>query len=42
MIDEGLIQFEFVDYPLDRVAMYAAAFIRSLPKESYMEAINIL
>ena len=42
MIDEGLIQFEFVDYPLDRVAMYAAALARSLPKESYIEAINIL
>ena len=42
MIDEGLIQFEFVDYPLDRVAMYAAALTRSLPKESYIEAINIL
>ena len=42
MIDKGLIQFEFIDYPLDRVAMYAAALARSLPKESYIEAINIL
>ena len=42
MIDSGLIKFEFVDYPLDRLAMYAVALIRSLPNESYLDAINIL
>ena len=42
MIDSGLIKFEFIDYPLDRLAMYAVALIRSLPNESYLDAINIL
>ena len=42
MIDSGLIRFEFVDYPLDRLAMYAVALIRSLPNESYLDAISIL
>tara|TARA_B100000579_G_C22786312_1_gene832067 strand:+ start:628 stop:1251 length:624 start_codon:yes stop_codon:yes gene_type:complete len=42
MIDSGLIKFEFVDYPLDRLAMYAVALVRSLPNESYLDAISIL
>ena len=42
MIETGLIQFEFIDYPLDKLAMLAVALVRSLPKESYQEAINLL
>ena len=42
MIDTGLLKFEFVDYPLDRLAMIAVALVRSLPNESYLDAINIL
>ena len=42
MIDKGILQFEFVDYPLDRIAMYAVALVRSLPKESYLDAIDLL
>ena len=42
MIDTGLLKFEFVDYPLDRLAMIAVALVRSLPNESYLDAISIL
>ena len=42
-IDTGKVQFEFVDYPLDRLAILAAALARTLPtKEGYIEAINVL
>ena len=41
-IDAGKIQLEFIDYPLDRLAILAAALARTLPNDSYIEAINIL
>ncbi len=42
-IDKGKVQLEFVDYPLDRLAVIAAALARTLPtKEGYIEAVNIL
>tara|TARA_B100000524_G_scaffold319459_1_gene199406 strand:- start:369 stop:1007 length:639 start_codon:yes stop_codon:yes gene_type:complete len=42
-IDKGQVQLEFIDYPLDRLALVAAALARSLPtKEGYVEAIKIL
>ena len=42
-IDKGQIQLEFIDYPLDRLALVAATLARSLPtKEGYVEAIKIL
>ena len=41
-IDVGKIQLEFIDYPLDRLAILAAALARTLPNDSYIEAINIL
>ena len=42
-IDKGQVQLEFIDYPLDRLAVVAAALARSLPsKEGYVEAIKIL
>ena len=42
-IDKGKIQLEFVDYPLDRLAVIAAALARTLPsKEGYVKAIDIL
>ena len=42
-IDKGQVQLEFIDYPLDRLALIAAALARSLPtKEGYVEAIKIL
>ena len=41
-IDKGQVQLEFIDYPLDRLALVAAALARSLPtKEGYFEAIKI-
>ena len=42
-IDKGQVQLEFIDYPLDRLALIAATLARSLPtKEGYVEAIKIL
>ena len=42
-IDKGKIQLEFVDYPLDRLAVIAAALARTLPSnEGYVKAIGIL
>jgi protein-disulfide isomerase len=42
-IDKGKIQLEFVDYPLDRLAVIAAALARTLPsKEGYIKAIDVL
>ena len=37
------IQLEFIDYPLDRLAVIAAALARTLPSdEGYVKAIDIL
>lgn len=42
-IDKGQIQLELIDYPLDRLAVIAAALARSLPtSEGYIKAIDIL
>ena len=42
-IDTGKVQLEFVDYPLDRLAIIAAALARTIPTEKgYIEAIAIL
>lgn len=42
-IDTGTVQLEFIDYPLDKLAIIAAALARTLPtKDGYLEAINIL
>jgi protein-disulfide isomerase len=41
-IDVGKVQLEFIDYPLDRLAILAAALARTLPNDSYIEAISIL
>ena len=42
-IDTGKVQLEFIDYPLDRLAIVAAALARTLPTEDgYLEAISIL
>ena len=42
-IDKGRIQLELIDYPLDRLAVIAAALARSLPtSEGYIKAIDIL
>ena len=42
-IETGKVQFEFIDYPLDRLAIIAAALARSLPTEDgYLEAVSIL
>ena len=42
-IDTGKVQLEFIDYPLDRLAIIAAALARTLPtKEGYLEAVRIL
>jgi len=42
-IDTGKVQLEFIDYPLDRLAIIAATLARTLPtKDGYLEAINIL
>ena len=41
-IDLGKVQIEFIDYPLDRLAVLAAALARTLPNDSYIEAIDIL
>ena len=42
-IDKGKIQLEFIDYPLDRLAVIAAALARTLPsKEGYIKAIDVL
>ena len=41
-IDTGLIKFELIDYPLDRLAMIASAIVKSLPEESYFDTIDIL
>ena len=42
LIDTGKVKFEFIDYPLDRLAMIAATVARSLPKESYIETVDVL
>ncbi len=42
-IDTGKVQLEFIDYPLDRLAIIAAALTRTLPtKDGYLESISIL
>jgi protein-disulfide isomerase len=42
-IDTGRVQLEFIDYPLDRLAIIAAALARTIPTEKgYIEAIGIL
>ena len=41
-IDSGKLQIEFIDYPLDRLAVLAAALARTLPNDGYIEAIDIL
>ena len=41
-IETGKIKFQFIDYPLDRLAMFAASISRSLPRESYLDTINVL
>ena len=42
-IDTGKVQLEFIDYPLDRLAVIAATLARSIPtKDGYIEAISIL
>lgn len=42
-IDTGKVQLEFVDYPLDRLAVIAATLARSIPtKDGYLEAVSIL
>ena len=42
-IDTGKVQLEFIDYPLDRLAIIAATLARTLPTEDgYLEAISIL
>ena len=42
-IDTGTVQLEFIDYPLDRLAIIAATLARTLPtKDGYLEAISIL
>jgi len=41
-IDSGKVQIEFIDYPLDGLALRAATIARTLPEESYVEAIDIL
>ena len=42
LIDTGKVKFEFIDYPLDRLAMFAASIARSIPSESYVETISLL
>ena len=42
LIDQGQMQFEFVEYPLDRLAMYSSLLVRSLPKKAYLDAVEIL
>ena len=42
LIDTGKVKFEFIDYPLDRLAMFAASIARSIPNESYVETISLL
>ena len=42
-IDTGKVQLEFIDYPLDRLAIIAATLARTLPTEDgYLEAVSIL
>ena len=42
-IDSGKVQLEFIDYPLDRLAVIAATLARSIPtKDGYIEAVSIL
>ena len=42
-IDTGKVQLEFIDYPLDRLAIIAATLARTIPTEKgYVEAIAIL
>jgi protein-disulfide isomerase len=41
-IDSGKVQIEFIDYPLDRLAVIAASLARTLPNDGYIEAIDIL
>ncbi|MDC3139762.1 DsbA family protein [Alphaproteobacteria bacterium] len=42
-IDTGKVQLEFIDYPLDRLAIIAATLARTLPTaDGYLEAISIL
>ena len=42
LIDTGKVKFQFIDYPLDRLAMFAASIARSIPSESYVETISLL
>ncbi len=41
-INQGKVELEFVDYPLDRLAVLAAAIARTLPNDSYIDAIDVL
>ena len=41
-IDTGIVEFEFVDYPLDKLAMLATSLVRSINLDSYLDAIKIL
>ena len=41
-IDKNLMNFHFIDYPLDKLAMIAATLLRSIPNESYFAALDIL
>ena len=42
-IDTGKVQLEFIDYPLDRLAVIAATLARSIPtRDGYVEAVSIL
>ena len=42
-IDTGKVQLEFIDYPLDRLAVIAATLARSIPTtDGYIEAVSIL
>ena len=42
LVDTGKVKFEFIDYPLDRLAMFAASIARSIPSESYVETVSLL
>ena len=37
-----IVEFEFVNYPLDKLAMLATSLVRSINLDSYLDAIKIL
>ena len=41
-IDQGKIEMEFIDYPLDKLAVLAATLARTLPNDSYIDVIDVL